>query len=309
MLYKELSQLQKTLVIALAIAGVSGSSLLPTQALAQSLANNNGERVEQLEPSFLAQQLAERGRPHERQRRGAGSRVQNPAPPKDRGAPASGQREGAASRGPCPRVSKPLTALVPIIQANSAGKSQHSALANIPAGSVLGLTLTDHPTFWFYMPYPLTSSRPVEFVLLNDKGEELYKTLLAGAGTTPGVVGFKLPANVPPLEVNKRYNWVLSVYCDSSKSPEDTMFVSGWVERVTPDPMLKRQLEQSTAQELVGLYTNAGIWHEAVTTLAELRRQNPNNPTLRQEWDKLMQSVDLRAIAPEPITSMLTPQE
>lgn len=309
MLYKKLSQLQKTLAITLAIAGASGSSLLPAQALAQLLPNNDSELVETLEPSFLAKQVANRGTSRTRDRNTGGRRVQNPQPPKDRGAPASGQREGAASRGPCPRVSKPLTALVPIIQANSAGKSQHSALANTPAGSVLGLTVTDHPTFWFYMPYPLTSSRPVEFVLLNDKSEEVYKTFLSGSGTTPGVVGFKLPANVPPLEVNKRYNWVLSVYCNSSQSPEDMMFVSGWVERVAPNPILKPQLEQATPQELVALYTNAGIWHEAVTALAELRRQNPNNPALRQEWDKLMQSVDLRAIASEPITSMLTPKQ
>ncbi|MEW5857514.1 MAG: DUF928 domain-containing protein, partial [Cyanobacteriota bacterium] len=228
-------------------------------------------------------------------------------PPKDRGAP--GQREGGASRssGHCPSAKNRLTALVPIIQPSIA-KNQHSALANLLPGSVLGLTVAEHPTFWFFLPYPFTSKRPVEFVLLDDAGKEVYKTLLSESATTPGVVGFQLPATVPPLEVNKRYNWYLTVYCNAQQLPEEAVYVSGWVERVALNPSLKQKLEQATPQELVALYQEAGIWHEAITALAQRRRQNPQDATLKQEWEKLMQSIQLEVLASQPITSMLSPK-
>jgi hypothetical protein len=96
----------------------------------------------------------------------------------------------------------------------------------------------------------------------------------------------------------------------SSEQEEPTkIFVSGWVERVPLDPSLQRELDKATPQQQALLYAKGGIWHEAVTRLAELRRQKPNDVTLKEEWDKLLRSINLEAIAPEPITSMLTPKK
>jgi hypothetical protein len=172
----------------------------------------------------------------------------------------------------------------------------------------LGLTFAEHPTLWFYVPYSLTATRPVEFVLFDNQGKELYRTLLSESGTAPGVMGFQIPETVPPLAVNKRYKWYLTVFCDANER-SDFRSVEGWVQRVALDPKLQPKLEQATPQQKAALYTQAGVWHEAVTTLAQLHRQNPNNANLQQQWQELMQLIDLGAIAPEPITSMLTPKE
>lgn len=302
MIYQYLFPLKKTLAIAVTVVGAYSSFSLPSLATpVQRQSDLSGistvmpERA--IQPSWLSLQLS-----------------QNGGQSADRGAPAPGQRVGGASRGRCPTSSKYLTALVPMIAA-TADKSHNPVLASVPTGSVLGLTVTDHPTFWFYFPYSLTSARPVEFILKDDKDNIIYQTELSESGTTPGVVGFKLPDTVPPLEVNKRYNWFFTIACDSNNSTSSDLeepnkiFVSGWVERVPLNSALQRQLEQATPRQQARLYANAGIWHEAVTTLAELRRQNPNDATLRQEWANLLRSVDLAAIAPEPITSMLTPKQ
>jgi len=228
-------------------------------------------------------------------------------PPPDQGAP--GSREGAASRGLCPSSDKPLTALVPLTQ-ETLGGEQNSTPAMNPIKRVLGLTVVEHPTFWFYVPYPLTSTRSVEFVLQDESGKEIYQTSLTKSGTTPGVVGFELPSTVPPLGVSKRYHWYFLIHCDgNSEDTVDTVFVDGWVERVALKPLLKSQLAQATPQERVTLYAQAGIWHEALTALTKLRSKNPDDAKLRAEWDKLLESIDLKAIAQEPITSVLTPNE
>ena len=334
MIDKPFFSVQRTIAMSLAMLGVSNSSILPAKAeptpvpsaslavvktktkklsgYSFSLASPRTNRLHPAKPFLLQentiqthgkwteQEISRLGQTTTRQ-------AQNPPPPKDRGAP--GQREGGASRSEdyCPSSSNRLTALVPIIQPSIA-KNQHPALANLLPGSVLGLTVAEYPTFWFFVPYAFTSKRPVEFVLLDDAGKEVYKTLLSESATTPGVVGFQLPATAPPLEVNQRYNWYLTVYCNEQQSPEQAVYVSGWVERVALNSSLKPKLEQATPQERVALYQEAGIWHEAITALAQQRRQNPQDATLKQEWEKLMQSIQLEALASQPITSMLSPK-
>jgi hypothetical protein len=173
----------------------------------------------------------------------------------------------------------------------------------------LGLTLAEHPTFWFYVPYSLNSPPPVlsvEFVLQDEKSKEVYKRVLTTSENSPGVFSFELPSTAPPLEVGRRYHWYFVIYCGDPELPN---YVNGWVERVELNPSLKTQLEQATPLESVTLYAKAGIWHEAVTSLGKLRRENPQKAALMADWNELLKSVDLEAIAQEPIQSEFSPQE
>ena len=295
---KTLVQLQKTLGIALSVVGVCGSLPLASQATAipvpSALSTGSTTTPEQATPpSFLKLQVAQLGKQQVSRR--VDSTFTKPKRLRDRGAPAPGKRIGGGSRGGCPRANQFLTALVPVIP-------------NTPNDSVLGLTFTNRPTFWFYLPYSFSSTRPVVFALKDERENIIYQTELSGPGTRPGVVGFKLPENVQPLEVNKRYKWHFTIYCDREEL-SDFRSVEGWVERVALDRSFQQELAVATPQQKALLYAREGIWHESVTTLAEQRRQKPNDDTLKQEWDKLMQGVDLGAIAPEPITSMLTPKK
>jgi hypothetical protein len=174
--------------------------------------------------------------------------------------------------------------------------------------SVLGLTVVERPTFWFYVPYSLTPTQDIEFVLQDDKGNEVYRSLLTASDTSPGVVGFELPSTEAPLAVGKMYHWFFTIYCNP-ENREVHPFVHGWVQRVALNPSLKRQLAQATPQETVALYRANDIWYEAVTSLAKLRRKNPENALLTDEWTKLLQFVNLEAIAQKPITSALTPKK
>lgn len=220
--------------------------------------------------------------------------AQKTPPPPDNGAPT--QREGAATRGPCIQTKQRLTALVPLVQyPNSSSQEATSQV-------VLGKTAASRPSFWFYVPYTLTAEHPVEFMLQDEAGNEIYQARLKGSETSPGVVGFQLPSTVPALQVGKRYHWLFSVVC----TQELPILVSGWVERVELNPSLMAQLEQATPSEKVALYQKANLWHEAITTLAQRRRQDPEDAKLKAEWMDLLQSIGLNAIALEPLTAMLT---
>jgi hypothetical protein len=167
----------------------------------------------------------------------------------------------------------------------------------------LGSTVAERPTFWFYVPYTLTPAHRLEFVLQDETGNDIYKTSFTQSGTSPGVVGVELPSTAAPLEAGKMYHWFFSIEC----SPDEAVLVDGWVQRVPLNALLERQLEQATPKEKIALYANNHIWHEALTSLAELRRQNPEDDKLKEDWVTLLQSIDLNAIAQEPITLVLTP--
>jgi hypothetical protein len=224
----------------------------------------------------------------------ASSRVSFVPPPlpSDQEAP-TGRARGGASRGSCKNLqdNKRLTALVPVT-----------------SKSVWGLTTTKYPTLWYYVPDALTSNLPIEFVLQDEKDNYVYKTTLTTPGTPSGIVSVPLSSMTAPLEIGKIYHWTVSMYCDPQE-PSNSVFVKGTVQRVAVDPALTNQLETATLPERVALYAANGIWHDALTTLAELRRTYPQNATLAATWENLLQSVNLQDIAKEPIVECCTARE
>ncbi len=206
-----------------------------------------------------------------------------PPPPPDIGEP--GRRGEAGSRRPCgdnnqevKTTQKPLTAIVPI-----------STSAKSPV--VWGLTTSEHPTFWFYVPYS-ASATYAEFVLEDaTENQTKYKIPIKN---TPGVVNFKLPDTSTPLVVDKQYRWYFNIYCKENN--EILGYVEGNVQRKSLSPTLKTQLEKATPRQKVAIYASNGIWHEAITTLAQQRS------TSKADWASLLQSIGLENLASEPIT-------
>lgn len=203
----------------------------------------------------------------------------DPEPPDD--------REGSGSRTSCPPVEKPLTALI---------------------ASQVNYTLSGHPTFWFYVPYPSDLPREVEFVLLDERETEVYKTIVP-ISDTPGIVSFRLPESVPPLEIGKPYLWQFSYRCNPRIRAEDD-YVEGMVQRVAADSALISELEAATTPlQRVELYAANGLWHETLTTLAELRRDNPGDADIAAEWTELLESIGLGHLANEAIADCCTRQQ
>jgi hypothetical protein len=79
------------------------------------------------------------------------------------------------------------------------------------------------------------------------------------------------------------------------------MYVEGAIKRVEADPTLAQRLQRATPQERVAIYAKAQLWYEALGTLAELRRDRPNDSVLADAWSQLLDSVELNKISSEPL--------
>ncbi|XHX76381.1 MAG: DUF928 domain-containing protein [Stenomitos frigidus ULC029] len=208
-----------------------------------------------------------------------------------RGAP-TGRIWGGGSRGTCPPVAQPLTALVPVYELNSEGIRPSWAL-----------TVSDRPTFWFYVPYTLTQDLPVEFVLEDSQRKDIHKTSLTQNGASPGIVRVQWPATAPPLKSGEQYRWYFLIQCNSIAT-----HVEGVVERLPLPPDLQRQLQGKGLKEQAEIYAANGIWYDALTTLAEFRRSKLGNTDALANWQSFLQSAGLEAITVDaPITNCCTP--
>lgn len=199
--------------------------------------------------------------------------IPNPPPQ-----PNSGRRASAGTRGEC-QSDKPLTALV-----------QETSFS---------LTTAEYPTLFVYIPQ--TDAKSAELVLADENKGDIYQGKFNIASKV-GVFSLSLPIGsiLPALEVGKNYHWVFSLICDSEDRARDVN-INGSIQRVNLSADLVPKLENASMRDRINIYLKEGIWHDALITLASLRRENPNDSSLAKEWANMLQQVDLEDIAEEPI--------
>jgi len=234
-------------------------------------------------PEFLLAQSDERTNSHTQNT--AISFIPAQQDPPNRGTPES--KEGTGSRGDC--LYKPSL----------------PTLKSLAGKAYLKLTARDRPSVWIYTPYTQTEATYGEFSL-QDKDHEIYHTRFQ-LPAKPGIVGIGLPSTVAPLATGKQYRWYFDINCSASASSDDLSTpasLTGIVERVSVSANFARELKTAPKPlNRIATYAQHGIWYDVVTELAQLRLEQPENPTLKQAWSKLLsdRDVDLEEISSEPI--------
>lgn len=194
--------------------------------------------------------------------------------------PPSNPSRGTETRGGCVKKDqKELTILLP--------------------KSKIGRTVSEYPLFFFYLPE--TEAKVAEFVLQDEKGNQIYQRTLK-INNSSGIIGVSIPANqnVSPLQIGKNYRWSVGLICDTEDRSKD-VFEAGIVRRVELSADIRSELEKADPRQKAVIYAQTGIWQDALGTLVAARRANPNDPDLAADWKILLDSVNLGEIAAEPI--------
>lgn len=263
----------KTVLLISALGSLVLGTVQPPSALGQA------EAIENLRwpTEFTAPDLADRRRP-------------------------DGRSRGGASRGGCQLTDEqpPLTALVPSIAQAPVVDAENrpgapTDLTTTVSEVVLSQTTQERPGFWFYVPYPLDSDLPLEFVLQDGEGNTLYQTQFTSEGQGSGIVRVVLPETAPALDLATPYRWFFMAYCDRNAPA----FVEGWIERVELPSAVQNQLDQAPASRQVDLYTEQGIWQDALDTLGVLYQQDPQSEAWQTDWVELLTSAGLETVATE----------
>lgn len=202
---------------------------------------------------------------------------------------------GGASRGQCPLdANAGSEKIIPLMPA--------MLLPEVPMADLVGLTTAANPTFYVYVPSGKTGS--AMFSLKDAQNNDVYNTSLE-IPQNGGIVAIKIPDSAGPLKVGQKYVWSFGIIC-TTETPEDfspVVFVAGEVQRTEASPTMKSQLAEATLLKQAAIYAGKGIWFDAVATLAQLRQTQPENSTITAQWEQLLGSVGLEAIASKPLVS------
>ncbi|MEG4322308.1 MULTISPECIES: DUF928 domain-containing protein [unclassified Microcoleus] len=189
------------------------------------------------------------------------------------------------------------------VRGGCASNPQQTLTGLVPQNKV-GRTVSDYPTFFFYLPP--TEAESAEFSLVDKSGKEIYKQTLTISNLS-GVIGISIPANknVAPLEVGKSYNWNFTVICNSQDRSSD-MIEIGTVRRVELSADIRSELSKADSRQKTAIYAENGIWQDALSNLVATRRAQPSDTVLYADWANFLDAVNLLKIAKEPIVQVQT---
>ena len=193
----------------------------------------------------------------------------------------------------CPKAEPALTALVPFEEQARPGKP--------PKVNVWGYTTAAHPTLWFYTPYTKTQSIPADLTVVEDSGSFaiVIPPIPVQLPNKPGIIAVRIPPSAPALEIGKRYRWALTLNCASSTTASDKIQVEGVIVREAPTAAATAELATAKGIQKAAIYAGNGFWHDALDILAELRQKNIADPTLKSDWQSLLESMMLSGSSKE----------
>ncbi|NES84620.1 MAG: DUF928 domain-containing protein [Moorea sp. SIO2B7] len=188
--------------------------------------------------------------------------VKKPPKPPDSGTP-GGHRTPAITRpeASCPEMEKPLTALF--------------------ANNGNDLTISQYPTFWFYIPYAPEKISSMEFLLLDARERKTIYHTQVKLTNQPGIIKITIPSESKyALEVDQLYRWRFHLDCKPDTTDDPDLVVNGWVRRVP-----------SSSEVEMG--------YDEIANLAELHFANPENQDLSKDWANLLESLGFTGLEQE----------
>jgi Domain of Unknown Function (DUF928) len=184
---------------------------------------------------------------------------------------------------------------------NGHSRQQCSSLVAL-GPKYLVFTTEATPTLFFCLP-PIEQAKEakLEFSLYDDNDTLVSQTIITPTEQS-GIASLPLPTSegFQELESDRNYRWHLSLVDDHT---EENRVVEGWIRRIEMKPNLANKLAEASPIERVQLYQQARLWYEALDELAQLKRENPGDDDVLEQWTELLEGFNLGAIATVPLLS------
>ena len=194
------------------------------------------------------------------------------------------RRTGAATRGS--NGLEQCIDLIPLIPTYKEKCSSNQETMDNSSEPPLFLTTANYPSFFFYIPQ-IPQEEELLFELRDEAtGDTLYEVTFKPP-QKPGIVS--VTTDRAPLKVNKEYRWSISV---ASDRPDDYR-PEGLIKRVEPNQELAKNLKAASPLDRVALYAENGYWEDSLRSVADLRRQRPQDEGINIEWGNLLATVNL----------------
>jgi hypothetical protein len=139
----------------------------------------------------------------------------------------------------------------------------------------------------------------MEFELRDENENLIYRQEFLSHGQD-GIYRIDIPNYVTPLQEGENYLWSFSLICSETDLAGNPV-VGGWINRIENSQFIQKQIQTVSPSDRPEQYTKELLWYDLMASLADLRQSDPNNPTLENKWENLLNEVGLNDLATEPL--------
>jgi len=186
------------------------------------------------------------------------------------------------------------------VTGGSRGSGDAAVTLDVLAPDETGLTTQEQPSLFWYQSKPAKAR--FELTLIEqDKTKPVFAVNVDRASNA-GIQRLRLADQGVKLAIGVEYKWVVALVTDPNNRSTD-LVASGFIKRVEPPAELKTKLAGASARSAPAIYAEAGIWHDAVSSLSDLIDANPGDKALLAERADLLRQAGLKAAAADSLAS------
>ncbi|AFY71375.1 protein of unknown function DUF928 [Thalassoporum mexicanum PCC 7367] len=157
------------------------------------------------------------------------------------------------------------------------------------------LTIADRPTILFHLPQ--SEEARIVFKMFEetaDGEESVYYKAFWVDNPKSGIISFQLPEDAPELELDKNYRWWISI---SALDVPPGQKLEGYIRRIEPTAELSQLNSVADSLEKAATLAQAGVWYDAVATLANLHFADSASAIYTTEWTGLLNSIEYDGVS------------
>ncbi len=180
------------------------------------------------------------------------------------------------------------------VTGGSRGTGDKEITLDVLAPDDIGMTTMEQPSLFWFQSKP--SAAKFELTLLQENKAKPVVRMEVERSSNAGIQRMKLSDHGVSLAPGVEYQWVVALITDPENRSTD-LVASGVIKRIELAPPLKERIRQAAPEAVAGLYADAGIWYDALSTLSDQVQAHPDNRTLRETRADLLRQVGLKAAA------------
>ena len=156
-----------------------------------------------------------------------------------------------------------------------------------------GLTTSEQPSLYWFISTATTL--PIEVTVMDPQGVQPILETRLPSPIKAGVQRIRLADHNVRLAPGAAYRWFVSVVPDADRRSKDIM-AGGAIERVEVPDDLKAKLNKAGKNGAFHLYTEAGLWYDALKAISDQIDAAPDDQQLRKQRSALLSQVGLPSI-------------
>jgi hypothetical protein len=175
-----------------------------------------------------------------------------------------------------------LLASLLLVCSTPSGATELELMAIVP--DQVGSTVQKSPVLYYFISQ--ATSLPTRFTLVDPRTTTPVAEVLLKTPTHPGIWAIRLGDYKIVLEEDVQYRWFVSVIRNRDSSQTDIV-AGGMIERI--EPRLVKYYGRPCDRDTVRYLVEAGIWYDAFACVNELIEANPQDKTLRDLRDGVLE--------------------